>query len=75
MFGYKTTDWSFRPPPGSTGVDGPLLNTTADPNSLVELMRGALMLPGDDFPYDPDYLLRKLGALEKDVPLEVDSSE
>ena len=32
--------------------------TTADPNSLGELMRKAIFLPGDPFPYDPKVIVK-----------------
>lgn len=32
--------------------------TTADPNSLGELMRYAIFLPGNSFPYDPKMLVK-----------------
>lgn len=53
----ETTDGgSFSPMP--TASDGLPPVTTADPNSLGELMRYAIFLPGDPFPYDPKALIK-----------------
>ena len=41
-----------------TAIDKPFPVTTADPNSLGELMRYAIFLPGDPFPYDPKTLFK-----------------
>lgn len=38
--------------------EAPPPESTADPNSLGELMRYAIFLPGDPFPYDPKTLFK-----------------
>ena len=48
-----TTDCgSFRT--ATTVADVPAPATTTDPNSLGELMRSAILLQGDAFPYNPE---------------------
>ena len=48
----ETTDYSaFRT--ATTIVDAPPPATTAHPNSLGELMRNTILLPGKAFPYNP----------------------
>lgn len=61
----KTIDGSyFSPMP--TAADGPPPVTTADPNSLGELMRYAIFLPGDPFPYDPKTLIKGDWSIKSD---------
>ena len=42
----------------STASDARPPVTTADPNSLGELMRKAIILQGDSFPYDPQVIVK-----------------
>ena len=51
-----TDDTFFSPPP--TASDGLPPVTTANPNSLGELMRYAIFFSGDPFPYDPKKLFK-----------------
>lgn len=53
----KPADDSFFIP-SPTASDGLPPVTTADPNSIGELMRYAIFLPGDPFPYDPKTLIK-----------------
>ena len=53
----ETTGRNFFMPIDTTSDVRPPV-TTADPNSLGELMRKAFLLPGDPFPYDPEFIIK-----------------
>ena len=55
----ETTHWAgTNDTPTPPILETPPPASTADPNSLGELMRYAIFLPGDSFPYDPKTLIK-----------------